>query len=384
MFSNATSTSTTPRAISIVAFDGTSTSNTAAEQVNVVAPVTVTGVWVKNPGWGSSGTANFFGYLASHSLGSATLGYALQTGANQLTTLPFNNLNTISVSFSGPVSNIGLGSLELVGGTGGGATGAATAAPSVTSFTSDGNNTYSWTLSGNLTNNKYVFAIATTGSSFGTPGSTQVTDANGAGISGTFTTSSSAFPSGNGLAGSTFDFFFNVLPGDGNQNGIDNSSDTAAAKALANDHENSAAYNPYFDYNGAGLINTIDSALGGTYSNNKQSGITSPTAPAASQQAGAIQSMAFGALALSVQETGSLQTASIPTSGLGNVVAASTTSADDADDVDADDVDASPSSTDSASAAGSGSTVVLQTNQNQATDEAISNFDPTDLWDGSV
>jgi hypothetical protein len=94
--------------------------------------------------------------------------------------------------------------------------------------------------------------------------------------------------------------------------------------------------------------------------------------------------MAFGALALSVQETGSLQTASIPTSGLGNVVAASTTSADDADDVDADDVDASPSSTDSASAAGSGSTVVLQTNQNQATDEAISNFDPTDLWDGSV
>ena len=43
------------------------------------------------------------------------------------------------------------------------------AAPSVTGFTSDGNNTYSWTLSGSLGNNKYVFAIATTGSSFGTP-----------------------------------------------------------------------------------------------------------------------------------------------------------------------------------------------------------------------
>ena len=48
---------------------------------------------------------------------------------------------------------------------------------------------------------KYVLAVATTGSSFGTPGSTQVTDSNGAGISGTFTTSSSSFPSGNGLAG---------------------------------------------------------------------------------------------------------------------------------------------------------------------------------------
>jgi hypothetical protein len=92
--------------------------------------------------------------------------------------------------------------------------------------------------------------------------------------------------------------------------------------------------------------------------------------------------VAFGALALSVQETGnstsltagSSQTATIPTSGLGNVVAASTTSDDDTDDVDA-----SPSSSDSASAAGSGSTVALQTSQNQATDEVMSAFDLTEL-----
>ena len=145
----------------------------------------------------------------------------MQTGANQLTTLPWANINTISVQLSGQVSNIGLGSLALVGGTGSGAT----PAPAVTSFTSDGNNTYSWSLASALGNNKYVLAIATTGSSFGTAGNTQVTDANGAGISGEFTTGQS-FPSGNGLAGSTFDFFFDVLPGDAKQMGTTTAADT--------------------------------------------------------------------------------------------------------------------------------------------------------------
>jgi uncharacterized repeat protein (TIGR03803 family) len=393
---SSTSTSLTDREVSTVTFDAgdSQASNTVWEQIDISAPVTVTGAWVKNPGWGSSGTTNFFGYLASHSLGSATLGYALKTGASQLTDLPFANINTISVQFSGTVSNIGLGSLELVGGTGGGATGAATAAPSVTGFTSDGNNTYSWTLSGNLTNNKYVFAIATTGSSFGTPGSTQVTDANGAGISGTFTTGSSTFATdGNGLAGSTFDFFFNVLPGDGNQNGLVNSSDTAEAKSLANDHENAAAYNPYYDYNGVGLINTIDSALDGTYANFKQSGITSPSTPADSQAAGSSATAGFTALALAVQETGSstsltagsstsltagsLQASGSPTGSIHNVGSASAT----------------PAATASASAASNGSdrmgsesavasnpATTSQMILGLAIDEAVSDFDLADLY----
>jgi ribosomal protein S11 len=381
-FSNPVNSSTATRNISIVVSDSGDTgnvdSNTATTQIAVAAPVTVTGAWVANPAWGSSGTTNFFGYLASHGLGSATLGYALQTGANQLIDLPFANINTISVQFSGAVSNVGLGSLQLVGGTGGGSTGAATATPSVTGFASDGNNTYSWTLSGNLTNNKYVFAIATTGSSFGTPVSTQVTDSNGAGISGTFTTGSSTFANdGNGLAGSTFDFFFNVLPGDGNQNGLDNSSDTAEAKTLANDHENAAAYNPYFDYNGTGLINTIDSALDGTYSNDKQSGITSPSAPAASQQAGGVAGAGFTALALSVQEMGSTQSSTATT--VSNVVSAATTPAA-----------TTATSTNSSSSTGTGSTgslarvassaaVASQTAQILAIDAAIADFELADL-----
>ncbi|HTU25632.1 MAG TPA: choice-of-anchor tandem repeat GloVer-containing protein [Pirellulales bacterium] len=298
-FSNSTSTSTATRSISIVASDSSDslTSNTAEETVDVEAPVTVTAAYVSGSSWSDSGaTTNFEGYLAANGLGNATtpsLGYALQTGSAQLTDLPFANINTITVSFSGPVSNIGQGSLELVGGTGGGAV----AAPSVTGFTTDGSNTYSWTLSGSLGNNKYVFAIATTGSSFGTAGSTQVTDANGAGISGTFTTSSSSFPSGNGLAGSTFDFNFNVLPGDGYQYGIVNSSDAAEARSLDNDHETSAGYNPYFDFYGNGLINTIDAAEATSENSTRQSGITAPSSPSASPAFDII------ALALGVAET---------------------------------------------------------------------------------
>ena len=53
-----------------------------------------------------------------------------------------------------------------------------------------------------------------------------VTDANGAGISGLWTNSSSTFPSGNGLAGSQFNFQIDVLPGDVNQNGTVNSQDS--------------------------------------------------------------------------------------------------------------------------------------------------------------
>jgi hypothetical protein len=294
----------------------------------------------------------------------------LKTGAAQLTTLPFANLNTISVSFSGAVSNIGLGSLKLVGGTGGGSTGAAVAAPSVTGFTSDGSNTYSWSLSGNLTNNKYVFAIATTNSSFGTPGSTQVTDSRGAGISGTFTTSSSTFSTdGNGLANSTFDFFFNVLPGDGNQNAVDNSSDSATAKALNNDHENAAAYNPYFDYNGAGLINSVDAALDGQYSNFKQSGITSPSAPTATQDPGSSGSSGFTALALGAIESGSSSSSSSSTAS--NQTSGASTSSASAPAA------TSTSSTDGSSSSDGSSSTDSQT---AATDVAVSDFDLADFW----
>ena len=264
---SSTSTSTATRTISIVVSDSnanTRNSNTATTQILVAPPITVTGAWVGNPGWGATGTSNFLAYLASHSLGSATLGYALKTGAAQLTDLPFNNINTISVSLqrTGQQHRPRLAEAGRWHGRwfnwGGhrGSFGHGLHRPTAATRIRG-------PCRATLTNNKYVFAIATTGSSFGTLGSTQVTDANGAGISGTFTTSSSTFsPSGNGLAGSTFDFFFNVLPATAIRMPSVNPSDTAGARPWSTITENAANYNPYFDYNGAGVIDTVDSRTG--------------------------------------------------------------------------------------------------------------------------
>jgi hypothetical protein len=375
---SSTSASTATRSMAIVAIDGGVDSSAAAETVNVSAPVTITAAYIAGSAWSdTAGTENFDGYLSTHGLGNATtpsLGYALQTGASQTVDIPWVNVNTISVSFSGAVSNIGLGSLRLVGGTGTGSV----AAPSVTGFASDGNNTYSWTLSGSLGNNKYIFAIATTGSSFGTPGSTQVTDSSGAGIGGTFTTGSSTFPSGTGLAGSTFDFAFSVLPADGAQGGTVNSADAAGAKARANDTTVSASYSPYFDYYGAGLINSADAAVAAANANKSQSAITAPTAPAAQQT---VRTTGFAALALGVQEAGVSQ-ASRWTNNfnmVGNASVSGPAAATSAGTAHASVV--GPTSAGVSTIVGSATSGRNHgRHQFAATDAAVTDFDLADLW----
>ena len=227
--------------------------------MNVSAPVTIIGAYVSGSAWTDSGaTTNFDGYLASQGLGSTTnpsLGYALQTGANQLTTLPWANINTISVQFSGQVSNIGLGSLALVGGTGSGAT----PAPAVTSFTSDGNNTYSWSLASRWATISMCWPSPRPAARLAlraTPRSpTPMAPASAAS-----SRPAQSFPSGNGLAGSTFDFFFNVLPGDGKQTGTTNAGGHHPGATAEQSSREPANYNPYVDYYGAGMISAADIA----------------------------------------------------------------------------------------------------------------------------
>jgi hypothetical protein len=125
----------------------------------------------------------------------------------------------------------------------------------------------------------------------------------------------------------------------------------------------------------------VDAALDGTDANFKQSGITSPAAPSATQDPGSSGSAGFTALALSEQETGSSQAAisqsggsqsgTATTSTVSNIGSASTSVA-----------------TTSASAAGAGSdpTVassalgVSPTTQNLAIDRAVSEFELADMW----
>ncbi len=361
---SSTSTSVATRNISIVVDDsgdtGNVNSNTATTQITVSAPLTVTAAYISSSAWPSA----FDTYLSTHTnavtghvYGSSTLGYAFQTGtsAAQTQTLPWTNLNTITVTFSGPVSGVALGSLKLNGGSGG-------STPSVTGFTSDGSNTYSWTLSGPLTNNKYAFGIASTSSSYGPA----VVDSHGAGISGTFTTGQ-ALPSGNGLAGSSFDFFFDVLPGDANRDGQDNATDINDIRPLASGtRTTSSSYNPYYDLLGAGQINATTLNTVRALTGRLES--AAPTNPNSTQGVG---TTGFVGLELGAQETGSSSSSSSP-STVSNVVSApaSTTTT----------TTTTTSTTESGSGGTSSTTGNRDHGRHAATDEAVSDFDLVDLY----
>ncbi len=249
-FSNATNSSTVARSITVVVDDSLATpttSNPAAETIDVSAPATVTALYVKGTAWQSS----FNNYLASHSLGNAltpSLGYALQTGVNQSQDLPWVNVNVIEATFSEQV-NVTQSSLVLSG-----SSAAGYSTPSVTGFSSLGGNTYAWTLSTSLTANRLEISFLSTGSG-------AVTDTNGAGLSGNWTNGTSSFPSGNGLAGTgtsgDFNFLFNALPGDAARNGQSvNSTDYLDVIAKVNQSTSSSNYTPYYDVLGTGTINT--------------------------------------------------------------------------------------------------------------------------------
>ena len=341
---------------------GNVNSNTATTQINVSAPVTITGLYISGSAW----TSTYKTYLSAHSLGSSTMGYAMKTGAAQLSVLPWANANTIDVQFSGAVTGITTGSFKLVGGTGSGSV----AAPTITSVSSLGGNAYQINLSGSLGNNKYVLAAASTASSFGPA----ITDANGAGISGTFTTTTSTFPSGNGLAGSTFDYFFDLLPGNETQNGLDNASDTAAAKAELNFRTTTTGYNYLVDYNGAGLINATDGSIDNSHNNVRNTTLTAPTAPSGAPVGGS----GFTALALGVQESGSSSSGSSSTPAVANVIPATSSTSGSS---------GSSSGSGGSGGSASGGTGTSTTGSRghgshsfAATDEAVSDFDLVDLW----
>ena len=198
-FDNPTSTSTQTRSISVVVSDSSanpSSSTPASETIDVFAPAAVTALYVNNSSW----NGGFDNYLSSSGLGNTntpSLGFALQTGANQSLTLPWVNVNVIEATFNEQPGTINQNSLILSGGTGG-------STPSVTGFSQLSPTTYAWTLSTSLTANRYEISFLASGAG-------AVTDTRGAGLSGNWTNGSSSFPSGNGLAGTTSSSDFNFL-----------------------------------------------------------------------------------------------------------------------------------------------------------------------------
>ena len=226
----------------------TAASSAHAVKVDTAAP-TVTAVYVRGSAW----AASFLSFLAANTAGSSsTYGFAIPvgSGSTQLQTLPWRNLNRISIRFSEDVS-IAQAQFAIVGSVG---------SYSISNFSySSSDHVATWSLSAAIGPDKLYVAVPGSGA-------TPVTDAAGNILDGEWTNptsysqvgSTSSFPSGNGTAGGNFAFRFDVLPGDstGGSLGKVNVSDVAQTKSRSGLAE--TALTCRSDFDGNGLINVAD------------------------------------------------------------------------------------------------------------------------------
>ena len=218
--------------------------------VDEIAP-TVTAVYVKGSTWASG----YLSFLAANTSGSSsTYGFAVPVGSGsaQLQTLPWRNLNRISIAFSEDVS-VSQAQFAIVGSVG---------SYSVSAFSySSTDHVATWSLSAAIGPDKLYVALPGTGT-------TAVKDATGNVLDGEWNNptsysqvgSTDTFPSGNGSAGGDFAFRFDVLPGDstGGSLGKVNVADVAQTKSRSTLPVSSSSYRSDFD--GNNLINVADVA----------------------------------------------------------------------------------------------------------------------------
>ena len=139
-------------------------------------------------------------------------GYNIPAGIGQALDLPWSNLNQVRIQFNENV-NVQLGSLTV--------TGQAVPKYAIAGFSYDPTTfTAVWTLSQPFGADHVQVHLSATGPS-------AVTDQAGQALDGEWTNGASAWPSGDGIPGGDFQFSFNVLPGDVNQDGIVNAQDLA-------------------------------------------------------------------------------------------------------------------------------------------------------------
>ena len=161
-----------------------------------VAPPRVTNLQISSTSW----SAGFLSSLQATGAGNGS-GYAVPVGGSgaELTDLPWTNVNQIQIQFSENV-NVQQDSLSV--------TGINVAQYQVASFTyNSATFTATWTLTKPMGADRVSIDLASTGPA-------AVTDATGQALDGDWTTGTSAFPSGNGAAGTDFMFGLNVLPAD--------------------------------------------------------------------------------------------------------------------------------------------------------------------------
>lgn len=210
------------------------------ERLPLTAGPTVVDFEVGSSQW----TSQFTDFLVASSLG--TEGYRVPTGsAAQLNSLPWSNIDTFIVRFSEDV-NVRASHLSL--------TGVNATSFQIQQFAYDAETyTASWTLSAPLEKNSYLLEIDGDGVS-------PVVNLQGMAIDGDWTTSSSVYPSGNGVAGGDFSFAFRVLPGDVNQNSDVDFYDYSTAVTKIGLTTGSSGYSALIDLDGSGSHTSADAS----------------------------------------------------------------------------------------------------------------------------
>jgi hypothetical protein len=108
--------------------------------------------------------------------------------------------------------------------------------------------TATWTLSAPIANDKLLIDL-----------SDAVSNSASESLAGSWTDSTSSYPSGTGGTAANFVFRFNVLPGDEDQSGTVNILDTTKTlNRQASSTSNSASYLIFADINGDSVINILD------------------------------------------------------------------------------------------------------------------------------
>jgi fibronectin type 3 domain-containing protein len=220
----------------------TPSSNASTTFVVTHAAPQIAAVYVGGSAWQQS----FLNYLASSGQGDAQLGYRIPAGANQLATLPWTNINVISIQFTEDVTiNPAQAGLILTGSPD---LGPAPALSAATFSYSSATRTATWTYSTPLPLDKYLISIP----------SAAVTNGLSANLDGEWTNAASSYPSGNGTSGGDFDFRFNILPGDVDQNGVVTGIDGGDVRQHFMQFITSPGYSPLYDTSGKGAISGID------------------------------------------------------------------------------------------------------------------------------
>ena len=166
-------------------------------------------------------------------------GYAIPVGsAAQSATLPWVNVNQIQIAFSEDV-NVQQASLALTG------VNVANYAFSGFDYNSS-THVATWTLASPIGADKLELSLMSSGA-------IAVKDSAGNALDGEWTDGVSSYPSGDGAAGGDFNFAFNVLPADADQNGVVNGLDLnqIASHWLATG-------GLHGDVNGDGVVNGLD------------------------------------------------------------------------------------------------------------------------------